>query len=117
MLEILNINKTLEHKSFLGLDCVDGVCKNQLSYFSNYDNDMSLKECIIYLSFTPLIYFTILIILEERLPHKFYAKILNQNLKNPCDIKDDQVKKEKHVVAVEIRKLLNRGIVFYKYLF
>lgn len=92
-----------------GLDCVDGVCKNQLSYFSNYDNDMSLKECIIYLSLTPLIYFTILIILEERLPHKFYAKIVNQNLKNPCDIKDDQVKKEKHAVAVEIRKLLNRG--------
>lgn len=94
-----------------GLDCADGVCKNQLSYFSNYNNDMSLGECVVYLSITPLIYFAILIILEERLPHKLYARMLNRKLKNPCDIKDDQVKKEKHTVALEIRKLQNRGTV------
>ncbi|KOC60391.1 ABC transporter A family member 6 [Habropoda laboriosa] len=91
------------------LECADGVCKNQLSYFSNYDNDMSLGECVVYLSLTPLLYFAILILLEERVPHKLYAKILNQNLKNACDIKDDQVKKEKHTVAQEIRKLQNHA--------
>lgn len=104
-------------KSFLGLDCADGVCKNQLSYFSDYDFKMSLKNCIIYLSLTPLMYFAILIILEERLPYKLYAKIFSQNLRDPCNIQDDQVKKEKHAVATEIRKLQNRGIVFYEYFF
>ncbi|OAD58505.1 ABC transporter A family member 3 [Eufriesea mexicana] len=91
------------------LNCADGVCKNQLSYFSDDDSDMSLKECIIFLCLTPLIYFAILIILEERLPQIYYAKMLNQNLKDTCNIEDDQVKKEKHIVALEIRKLQNRG--------
>lgn len=93
------------------MDCADGVCKNQLSYFSDDYSDMSLKECIIYLCLTPLIYFAVLIILEERLPQIFLAKMLNQNLKDACNIEDDQVKKEKHVVGVEIRKLQNRGMV------
>ncbi|KAK9310741.1 hypothetical protein QLX08_000052 [Tetragonisca angustula] len=92
-----------------GLDCADGVCKNQLSYFSNNDADMSLRDCIIYLSLTPLIYFAILIILEENLYYKLYAIMFKQNLKNPCHIQDEQVKKEKHAVALEIRKLKNRG--------
>lgn len=73
---------------------------------------MSLRDCIIYLSFTPLIYFAILIILEENLHYKLYARMFKQNLKNPCHIQDEQVKKEKHAVALEIRKLKNRGIVF-----
>ncbi|CAL7939781.1 unnamed protein product [Xylocopa violacea] len=92
-----------------GLECMDGVCKNQLPYFSNFDGDLSLGECVLYLCLTPFIYFAILIILEERIPQKLKAKILNQNLKNACDIKDDQVKKEKHIVALEIRRLQNRG--------
>ncbi|CAK9811271.1 Phospholipid-transporting ATPase ABCA3 [Anthophora quadrimaculata] len=92
------------------LECADGVCKNQLSYFSNYDKDMSLVECVVYLSLTPILYFAILILLEERVPHKLYAKMINKDLKNACDIKDDQVKKEKHMVALEIGKLQNCDI-------
>ncbi|OAD58503.1 ATP-binding cassette sub-family A member 3 [Eufriesea mexicana] len=91
------------------LDCADGVCKNQVSYFSDNDRDMSLKECITFLCLTPFIYFAILIILEERLPQIFYAKMRNKNLKYACNIEDGQVKKEKDRVALEIRKLKNRG--------
>ncbi|XP_050474315.1 phospholipid-transporting ATPase ABCA1-like [Bombus huntii] len=91
------------------LNCADGVCRNHVSYFSDQKFKMSLKNCITYLSLTPLMYFAILIILEERLPHKFYAKIFSKNLRDPCNIQDDQVEKEKHTVAIKIRKLQNRG--------
>ncbi|XP_031838095.1 ATP-binding cassette sub-family A member 17 isoform X1 [Nomia melanderi] len=94
-----------------GLDCVDGDCKNQLSYFKTEDDDMSLLECVIYLSVTPLIYFVLLILFEEGFFNKLYVKLFNKHLTStgPTDIKDEQVEKEKHAVAMEIRKLRNRG--------
>ncbi|XP_076762980.1 ATP-binding cassette sub-family A member 17 [Xylocopa sonorina] len=107
--QLLDIVCLSYNKVCCDLDCTDGVCKNQIPYFSNFDIDMSLGECVLYLCLTPFIYFAILIILEERIPQKLKAKILNQNLKNACDFKDDQVKKEKHIVALEIRRLQNRG--------
>nr|XP_034183985.1 retinal-specific phospholipid-transporting ATPase ABCA4-like [Osmia lignaria] len=94
------------------LDCVDGVCRNQLPYFSNDNSDMSLTECVVYLSVTPLIYFAVLIILEERLIDKLYAKMFDQKLKNACVIKDEEVEKEKYAVALEIKKLTNSNAVF-----
>ncbi|XP_076222279.1 ATP-binding cassette sub-family A member 17 isoform X2 [Nomia melanderi] len=94
-----------------GLDCVDGDCKNQLSYFKTEDDDMSLLECVIYLSVTPLIYFVLLILFEEGFFNKLYVKLFNKHLTStgPTDIKDEQVEKEKHAVAMEIRKLRNRA--------
>ncbi|XP_076395704.1 phospholipid-transporting ATPase ABCA3 isoform X2 [Megachile rotundata] len=92
------------------LECADGVCKKQLSYFSDYSSDMSLGECVVYLSVTPLIYFAVLIILEERLIDKLYAKVFDQKLKNACDIKDEEVQKEKYAVALEMRNLTNRDL-------
>lgn len=97
--------------SFQDLDCADGVCRNQLPYFSNDNNDMSLTECVVYLSVTPLIYFAVLIILEERLIDKLYAKMFDQKLKNACVIKDEEVEKEKYAVALEIKKLTNSSAV------
>ncbi|XP_076173170.1 ATP-binding cassette sub-family A member 17 isoform X2 [Ptiloglossa arizonensis] len=91
-----------------GMECADGVCKKQLPYFSNDNYDMNLMECVIYLSITPLIYFALLIILEEGLFDKLYIKMSGQNLRNACDMKDEQVEKEKRAVALEIRKLNNR---------
>ncbi|XP_076288268.1 phospholipid-transporting ATPase ABCA3 isoform X2 [Lasioglossum baleicum] len=92
------------------LQCHDGDCKNQLPYFHTEDTDMSLTECIIYLAVTPLIYFSLLIMLEEGLFKKFYIKMFGKHLRNPVEIKDDQVEKEKRAVAMEIRKLRNRII-------
>ncbi|XP_053973007.1 retinal-specific phospholipid-transporting ATPase ABCA4-like isoform X1 [Hylaeus volcanicus] len=91
-----------------GLECANGNCKNQLPYFSNQNSDMNLLECVIYLSVTPLIYFSLLIILEERLFDKIYIKMFGQNLRNACEMNDDQVRKEKNAVALEIRKLTRR---------
>nr|XP_033321242.1 retinal-specific phospholipid-transporting ATPase ABCA4-like isoform X1 [Megalopta genalis] len=88
-----------------GLECDDGDCKNQLSYFHTEDTDMNLTECIIYLSVTPLIYFSLLIMLEEGVFKKFYIKMFGKHLRNAVDIKDDEVEKEKRAVALEIRKL------------
>ena len=93
-----------------GLECADGVCKKQLPYFSNSDKDLSLVECVVYLSVTPLIYFALLIILEEGLFNKLYVRMFGQGLRNGCEIMDEQVKKEKHMVALEIRKLKDRGM-------
>ncbi|XP_017876215.1 ABC transporter A family member 1-like [Ceratina calcarata] len=90
------------------LNCTDGVCETYLPYFADFKSDMNLGECVVYLSITPLLYFAILIMLEEQIPKKLYAKMFKQNLRDVADIKDDQVKKEKHVVASEIRKLENR---------
>ncbi|XP_076622006.1 phospholipid-transporting ATPase ABCA3 [Colletes latitarsis] len=97
-----------------GLECADGICKKQLPYFSQNDNDMNLMECIIYLSITPLAYFTLLIILEERLFDKLYIKMFGQNLRNACDIQDEQVQAEKNAVASEIRKLNNQSTLSRK---
>ncbi|XP_076238688.1 ATP-binding cassette sub-family A member 17 isoform X2 [Calliopsis andreniformis] len=97
-----------------GLECADGVCKNQLPYFSNDDSDINLVECVIYLSLIPLIYFTLLIILEEGLLDKLYMKLAGQALSNACEIKDEQVEREKHMVALEMRKLRDRGIISEK---
>lgn len=96
------------------MECADGVCKKQLPYFSNDNYDMNLMECVIYLSITPLIYFALLIILEEGLFDKLYIKMSGQNLRNACDMKDEQVEKEKRAVALEIRKLNNRGEKSFK---
>ncbi|XP_076644769.1 phospholipid-transporting ATPase ABCA3 [Halictus rubicundus] len=93
------------------LQCHDGDCKNQLSYFHTDDTDMSLTECVIYLAVTPLIYFSLLIMLEEGLFKKFYVKMFGKHLRNAAEIKDDQVEKEKRAVAMEIRKLRNRGTI------
>lgn len=63
-----------------------------------------------YLSVTPLIYFALLIILEEGLFNKLYVRMFGQGLRNGCEIMDEQVKKEKHMAALEIRKLKDRGM-------
>ncbi|KZC13655.1 PREDICTED: ATP-binding cassette sub-family A member 1-like [Dufourea novaeangliae] len=93
-----------------GLECDNGNCKNQLSYFSNGDTDMSLTECVVYLAITPLIYFSLLIIIEEGVFDKLRVKIFGKHLRNPLDVNDGQVEKEKHAVASEIRKRRNCGI-------
>ncbi|XP_011050473.1 PREDICTED: ATP-binding cassette sub-family A member 1-like isoform X1 [Acromyrmex echinatior] len=93
-----------------GLDCKDGVCKNQLSYFKNFEDDMSFEESIVYLAITPILYFALLIILEEKLLLKLLTKMIGTKLRKEQDTMDDQVKKEKLAVAVEINKINNQNV-------
>ncbi|XP_011141339.1 ATP-binding cassette sub-family A member 1 [Harpegnathos saltator] len=88
-----------------GLDCADGVCRNQIPYFKKFEDDISFEECILYLGLTPILYFTILLFLEEKLFPLLFAKVVKPQLRDKCDTMDDQVKKEKHAVAVEINKI------------
>jgi len=94
------------------LDCADGICKNQISYFENPTTDMTFKDCIIYLAITPILYFALLIILEEKLLSKLFMKIIGTKLRKEQDVMDDQVKKEKLAVAVEINKINQSKIIF-----
>lgn len=99
-----------------GLDCADGTCRNQMPYFKNFEDDMNFEECILYLALTPIFYFTILLFLEEKLFPLLIAKATNPQLRNGCDTMDDQVKKEKHVVALEINKINNNSKIHFEYL-
>ncbi|EZA61865.1 hypothetical protein DMN91_006090 [Ooceraea biroi] len=93
-----------------GLDCTDGVCKNQISYFNDFKDDMNFEECIIYLILTPILYFTILIMLEEKVFAKLAMKITGKRFKSECDMMDDEVKKEKLKVAQEINEINSQDV-------
>ncbi|XP_014485767.1 PREDICTED: ATP-binding cassette sub-family A member 1-like [Dinoponera quadriceps] len=93
-----------------GLDCSDGECRNQTPYFQNFKDDINFEECILYLGLTPILYFTILLCLEEKLFPLIFRKAVKPQLRDACDKMDDQVKKEKHVVALEINKIANKSI-------
>lgn len=94
---------------FSGLGCADGVCKKQLPYFRDFEDDMNFEESIVYLAVTPILYFGLLIILEENLFGKLKARIIGTNLRKEQDKMDNQVKKEKLAVALEINKLNSQG--------
>ncbi|KAK2576776.1 hypothetical protein KPH14_005420 [Odynerus spinipes] len=91
------------------MDCVDGVCNNPLPYFGDLEDDLSLEENIIYLALTPVIYFVILILLEEKFLTRLITKIRHSSLQGGCDKMDEEVKKEKHAVALEISKINNQN--------
>jgi len=88
-----------------------------MPYFENsttddITNDITFKDCIIYLAITPILYFALLIILEEKLLPKLFMKIIGTKLRKEQDVMDDQVKKEKLAVAVEINKINQSKIIF-----
>ncbi|XP_008203603.1 phospholipid-transporting ATPase ABCA1 isoform X2 [Nasonia vitripennis] len=94
----------LANDTCCGLDCFDGKCKKSLKYFNNFNEDMSLEQCVTYLSVTPFLYFAILAVLEYKLIPLMFARMRRgkyEILEDPCD---EQVKKEKHSVASEIVK-------------
>lgn len=96
------------------MNCSDGVCKNQKPYFKNFKDDISFEECILYLSLTPILYCTILLFLEEKLFPLLLAKAIKPQLKDASETMDDQVKKEKHVVALEINKISNKSKITFR---
>lgn len=91
------------------MECADGVCKKQLPYFKDFKDDISFEESIVYLSITPILYFAILIMLEEKIFSKLFMKIIGIKLKIEQEDMDDQVKKEKLAVALEINKINNQS--------
>lgn len=94
------------------MDCVDGVCKHSMPYFKDFKDDTNLEECITYLALTPILYFAILILMEEKYFSKLYMKMIGRKLKNGCDTMDEQVKKEKLAVALEINKINSKSKIF-----
>ncbi|KMR04580.1 atp-binding cassette sub-family a member 3 [Lasius niger] len=94
----------------LGMDCADGVCKKPLPYFKDFKDDLNFEESIVYLSVTPILYFAILIMLEEKLFSKLFTKMIGTKLKNKQEKMDDQVKKEKLAVALEINKINSQNV-------
>lgn len=90
------------------MDCVNGVCNKPMPYFENFKNDINLEENILYLSLTPVIYFAILIMLEEKIFTRLFTKIRSLSLQ-PSDKIDEEVKREKHVVTLEISKLTSQS--------
>ncbi|XP_011706236.1 PREDICTED: uncharacterized protein LOC105461440 [Wasmannia auropunctata] len=95
------------------LNCVDGICENQLSYFNDFRYEMifdnEFRECIVYLALTPILYCALLIIMEEKLFSKLLMKIKGTKLRKGQDIMDDQVKREKLAVAEEFNKIYNQS--------
>lgn len=96
------------------MDCVEGTCRNTIPYFNNFEEDINLEENVIYLALTPMLYFAILIILEEKLFGKLLRKLINKICgsvqKRENDKMDEEVKKEKHAVALEISKIKSQNI-------
>lgn len=80
-----------------------------MSYFKDFSDDMSFEESILYLSITPILYFGLLIVLEEKILLKLFSKIRGTKLRKGQDMMDEQVKKEKLTVALEINKINSQG--------
>lgn len=91
------------------MGCADGVCKRPLPYFRDFKDDMNFEESIVYLSVTPILYFAILMMLEEKIFSKLFTKMIGTKLKCEQENMDDQVKKEKLAVALEINKINNQS--------
>lgn len=104
------------HYVSLGMDCVNGVCKNSMPYFKDFQDDMNFEESIVYLAITPILYFAILIMIEEKFFLKLFKKIIGTKLKDGCDTMDEQVKKEKLAAALEINKLNSQSKIILRIL-
>lgn len=87
-----------------------------MSYFKNFKDDMSFEESIVYLAITPILYFGLLIILEEKLLSKLIGKITGTKLRKEQDTMDDQVKKEKLAVMMEINKINSQSKTIFSIL-
>ncbi|XP_015178503.1 PREDICTED: ATP-binding cassette sub-family A member 1-like [Polistes dominula] len=97
------------------MDCVDGVCNKPMPYIGNFEKAFQLEETILYLFLTPVIYFAILIMLEERIFVRLFNKLLSKIRKSSSAMgwmtlqMDEEVKKEKHAVALEISKITSQS--------
>lgn len=94
------------------MECTDGVCKKQLPYFKDFKDDINFEESIVYLSVTSILYFAILIMLEEKIFSKLFRKMIGTKLKIEQEDMDDQVKKEKFAVALEINKINSQSKMY-----
>ncbi|XP_014296992.1 phospholipid-transporting ATPase ABCA1 [Microplitis demolitor] len=90
-----------------GMDCFNGVCKKPLSYFDElHDILPSLRKSMIYLSCLPIIFFTIISLLELKLFAELLAICRRRKVdKNIVGI-DEMVLKEKFIVNDEISRLV-----------
>lgn len=80
-----------------------------MPYFKDFEDDMNFEENILYLSITPILYFAILIMIEEKLFLKLFKRMTGQGLKKVQEVMDEQVKKEKLTVVFEINRINSQG--------
>ncbi|XP_066601076.1 phospholipid-transporting ATPase ABCA3-like [Prorops nasuta] len=110
-LEIACLNAESKYRDkCCDMKCGDGDCENPLPYFNNFEGDINLDECMIYLAVTPFIYFVILIMLEEKFFQRLFLNHWRASLKVQNTVMDDQVKKEKEIISYEIKRLNSEEI-------
>jgi len=68
---------------------------------------MSFEESIVYLSLTPILYFILLILMEEKYFLKLFTR--TRKIKMEHETMDDKVKEEKLNVALEINKIKSQS--------
>lgn len=93
---------------------MDGKCDNSLEYFKTRDGDdffVSLKESVFYLAFTPILYFTLLYLLENKFLELLYRRMYYKNYESAGDPLDEQVRHEKYKIATELSKFRSKKFV------
>ncbi|XP_033219462.1 retinal-specific phospholipid-transporting ATPase ABCA4-like isoform X2 [Belonocnema kinseyi] len=90
------------------LNCSDGKCEKHFEYFGNFEKNGDLEECALYLFLTPFLYFTILLLLEQKIVPLALYKYSKKNPDGNNQEMDEQVMNEKTSVAAEIEKLIKQ---------
>ncbi|KAH0557433.1 hypothetical protein KQX54_005911 [Cotesia glomerata] len=93
-----------------GMDCFNGVCKKPMSYFDDlFDILPSLRKSMAYLTCLPVIFFTIIALLEMKIFAELTA-MFRRRKTNKSSITgiDEMVLKEKSIVFEEISKLMRK---------
>lgn len=88
------------------MGCYDGKCKNYKKFFTNFEEDITLEQSLIYLCVTPFLYFGILALLETQFVQKVRSKYMNQSLHEINA--DEQVQREKSNIYQKIQSLNGR---------
>ncbi|XP_008203624.1 retinal-specific phospholipid-transporting ATPase ABCA4-like [Nasonia vitripennis] len=93
------------------LDCYEQNCVKSVKYFSNFENDVTLEESLIYMCVTPILYIGILFVLDHQLIQKIKAKLTTEE--TPYYTTDDEVKREKSAIGRKISTINGRSIPNY----
>lgn len=93
-----------------GMDCFDGVCKKPISYFDDlFDILPSLRKSMAYLTCLPVIFFTVIALLEMKIFAELTAMFRRRKTNKSSIIGiDEMVLRERSIVFEEISKLMKK---------
>ncbi|XP_058807248.1 phospholipid-transporting ATPase ABCA1-like isoform X2 [Phymastichus coffea] len=83
--------------------CYNGTCGNYKSYFTNFEEDITLEESVIYLCLTPVLYFGILALLETQYIENVAIRFRREMAQEVGA--DEQVQREKSAISRKIEEL------------